>query len=537
LDVLLAVDCSKSMLTEDVVPNRLERAKLAIADFAAHLPGDRLGLIAFAGDAFLQCPLTLDHSAFLDAVNGLDTDAIPRPGTDIATAIDAASDALHSQPDNLKFLILVSDGEDLERHVLDAARNAARNGLKIYTVGVGTPEGDRIPERDGNGYLSYHHDQDGNEVISRLDENTLRRIADITGGAYVPLGQTGDGLEQIYRNYIALLPRQNLEETRQKIHLERFEWPLGAAIVFLMWEFLISERARGPKQPEADAPRPSSRRRSLPVATASAAVLLLACTPLHAGDLANAQREYQSGDYDRSMQDYEKAAQAYPARAELQFDRGDAAYRAGEYNEAEEAFRQALQTPNLGLQEQGYYNLGNSQYEHGAALLAVDKPRTIQLWKAALHSYECALKLKAAEDTQHNYDVVKRKLEELQQQQQQDQNQGGSGSGQGKSGSKGQQADAGNSGASGGNGANSGNPGDAASGDNNAQPGSTTTSANPNTQAYSSRRSQDQQDPQIRTRQDAENLLDSLQGEERHITARSYSNGGRVQPPPSGKDW
>ena len=536
LDVLLAVDCSKSMLTEDVQPSRLDRAKLAIADFAAHLPGDRLGLIAFAGDSFLQCPLTLDHDAFLEAVRDLDTDSIPRPGTDIATAIDEAADALRSQPDNMKFLILISDGEDLEGRVLDSARRAAQNGLKIYTVGVGTPEGDRIPERDDSGYLSYHHDLNGNEVISHLDENTLRQIADITGGAYAPLGQQGDGLEHIYDRSIAPLPRQNLEEKRQKIHIERFEWPLAAAILFLMWEFLISERVRAPK-PEA--PLRSTRRRSPARSVAASAALvciLLGCLPSRAGDLGDAQNAYQNGDYDTSMQDYQKAAEAYPARPEVQFDRGDAAYKAGEYSEAEEAFRKALETPNLNVQEQSYYNLGNTQYQHGAALLKVDRARTIDLWKSALHSYESALKLKPAQDTQHNYDVVKRKLEELMREQQGG-NQGSSGSGQGQSGNGAQSSGKPGSVDSSGSENKSGETStrtDAASDGRNGQPGG---SANPNLQVYSGTRSQDLQDPQIRSRQDAENLLDSLQGEEKHITARSFNSDGAAEPPPSGKDW
>ena len=243
LDILLAVDCSKSMLTEDVKPSRLERAKLAIADFADHLTDNRLGLIAFAGDAFLQCPLTLDHDAFQTAVRELDTDTIPRPGTDIASAIDLAVDALKSQPNNMKFLILVTDGEDLEGRVLDAAKSAAQSGLKIYTVGVGTPAGDLIPERDDSGTVVYHHDASGQIVQSKLDESTLRQIADLTGGAYLELGQRGEGLDEIYSRYIEPLPRQNLEERREKIRIERFEWPLALAILFLMWEFMINERA------------------------------------------------------------------------------------------------------------------------------------------------------------------------------------------------------------------------------------------------------------------------------------------------------
>jgi len=277
LDILLAVDCSKSMLTEDVKPNRLERAQLAIADFADRLPDNRLGLIAFAGDAFLQCPLTLDHDAFQTAVRELDTDTIPRPGTDIAAAIDQAVDALRSQPNNMKFLILVTDGEDLEGRVLDAARNAAQAGLKIYTVGVGTPEGDRIPERDDSGILGFHRDLSGQEVVSKLDENTLRQIAAITGGAYAELGQRGEGLDEIYRRYIEPLPKQNLEERREKIRIERFEWPLALAILFLMWEFIIKDRAESPAPaaPALSGPaRPPPRRRTVRNTAAAATPLL-----------------------------------------------------------------------------------------------------------------------------------------------------------------------------------------------------------------------------------------------------------------------
>ena len=243
-DLLFAVDCSKSMLSEDVKPNRLGRAKLAIADFADHLPNNRLGLIAFAGDAFLQCPLTIDHDAFQTAVRELDTDTIPRPGTDIATAIEQAVLALKSQSNNMKFLILVTDGEDLEGRALESAKVAAQNGLKIYTIGVGTPNGDLIPTRDDAGAIAYLHDSSGQIVQTKLDESTLRQIASITGGAYEPLGQRGEGLEEIYQRYIAPLPHQHLEERREKVRFERFEWPLALGLLLLIGEFLLTERTR-----------------------------------------------------------------------------------------------------------------------------------------------------------------------------------------------------------------------------------------------------------------------------------------------------
>ncbi len=258
LDLLVAMDCSKSMLTEDVKPNRLEKAKLAVSDFADKLPDDRLGLIAFAGDAFLQVPLTLDHEAFQTAVQELDTDTIPRPGTDIATAINEAVSAAASQASNTKILLLITDGEDLEGRGVAAAQNAAKAGLKIYTIGVGTPAGDFIPERDESGALMYLHDSDGNIVKSRLDESTLKQIADVTGGAYVELGQRGEGLQEIYQKYIATLPRHQVESRRHKVRFEQYEWPLGLSILFLVASMLLGERSRS--RANEFAPLPPARR-------------------------------------------------------------------------------------------------------------------------------------------------------------------------------------------------------------------------------------------------------------------------------------
>jgi Ca-activated chloride channel family protein len=527
------------MLTEDVKPNRIERAKLAIEDFADRLPDNRLGLIVFAGDAFLQVPLTLDHDAFQTAVRELDTDTIPRPGTDIATAIDQAVDALKSQPDNLKFLILVTDGEDLEGRVLDAARNAAQSGLKIYTVGVGTPEGDRIPERDDSGAIMYHQDGNGQDVVSKLDENTLRQIADITGGAYVPLGQRGEGLDEIYRRYIEPLPKQNLEERREKIRIERFEWPLALAILFLMLEFLINERAESPAPTGLAGPtRPSSRRRPARSTAAAAPLIALGLfitSPARAGDADTAERDYKSGQYEEAMENYGKAAEDQPARNELEYNYGDAAYKAGEYSEAEEAFRKALETPDLGLQERTYYNLGNAQYQHGDSLRKVDTQKTIDLWEKALHSYDSALKLKTTADALHNYKFVKEKLEELkQQQQQQQQNKNGQSNpeNQDQSGQNSQQSQSNNRQQ---NQPGQNNPQNG--GHDSSQPPQQSGDKNGHLRTYSGTRPQDQQDPNIKSRQDAENLLDSLKDDEHHITARLLNGDTQPPPTPSGKDW
>ena len=574
LDVLLAIDCSRSMLSDDVKPSRLDRAKLAVEDFADRLPDNRLGLIAFAGDAFLECPLTLDHGAFLDAVRELDTDTIPRPGTDIATAIDEAVLALKSQPDNQKFLILVTDGEDLEGRALDAARAAAQAGLKIYTVGVGTPNGGVIPETDETGGTTFLRDGAGQVVHSRLDESTLKQIAQITGGAYEPLGQRGEGLQAIYDRHIATLPKQNLEERRQKIRFERYEWPLGLAILLLAWEFLIRERAAAVSVPLAS-PTASIRRARRRVApeTATAARLLLFAFLSGAGfggaraasTTTVAERDYKAGQYADAEQKYREAAETQPDRHDLQYDRGDAAYRAGEFNDAEEAFRKSLETPNLNLQENSYYNLGNTQFKHGEAMEKVDQKRTQELWEQSLHSYESALKLKDAADTRHNYEIVKKKLEQLKQQQQQQnqQNQNSSSQGdknqqQNPQSGQGQKQDQGQSPQNQqGQGSSQQNPADQGQQSQQQQQGNQNQSGNetpgqkngqnqsPSQQEGTAQqrarsngsREQDKQDPGVKSRQEAEALLDSLKDDEHHVSARSLSGSNEPPPTASGKDW
>jgi Ca-activated chloride channel family protein len=569
LDLLVAMDCSKSMLTEDVKPNRLERAKLALSDFADQLPDDRLGLIAFAGDAFLQVPLTLDHDAFQAAVRELDTDTIPRPGTDIAVAINEAVSAAASQASNTKILLLITDGEDLEGRGVAAAQNAAKAGLKIYTIGVGTPAGDFIPERDESGALMYLHDSDGNIVKSRLDESTLKQIAEATGGAYVPLGQRGEGLQEIYQKYIATLPRHQVESRRHKVRYEQYEWPLGLSILLLVASMLLGERRRS--RGDEMAPLPPARRRGIrpkaasrATVTTAALLLLMALPQARASTADNAERDYKSGQYPEAEQNYQNASTNSPKRDDLKFNTGDAAYKAGEYSQAEDAFRQALETPDLGLQEKAYYNIGNSQYRQGETDQKDDQKKTIKLWESALKSYESALKLHQSADTQHNYEYVKQKLEQLKQQQQQQQqnqkqnqqsqqnksqqNSSGSQNNGGKGESQGQpnqdnsqnQKQNGSQDQSGQNSAQNGQnqPQQGQPGGQNQQQPSQGAAKNEPMQGHSTSREVDQADPGVKSQKEAEALLDSLKDDEKHITAQSFNNGNEAPPPPpSGKDW
>ncbi len=244
VDFVIALDTSKSMLAQDIKPDRLIRSKLAIWDLVKQLNGDRVGLVAFAGSAFLQCPLTLDYDAFRQSLEALDTDVIPRGGTDIARAIEEAEQAF-SNGENEKVIILITDGEDLEASGILHARKAAERGIVIYSVGVGSEEGELIPIVNEKGEQSFLKDQSGKYVRTKLDAMTLKRIAEATKGFYVPLGHTGQGLEAVYSRGISQLTKTEKEARMHETPIERYQYFLVIALFFLFMEPLIGTRKKG----------------------------------------------------------------------------------------------------------------------------------------------------------------------------------------------------------------------------------------------------------------------------------------------------
>ncbi len=243
-DILIALDVSKSMLAEDVKPNRLARAKLAIRDMIPLLQGDRIGLIAFAGTSFLQCPLTVDYDAFLLVLDDLSPETIPRGGTSLASAIDTGLEALRGSASGSRAMILITDGEDQRGDARAAARRAAEAGVTIHCVGIGTPEGELIPITDDQGHPTFLKDREGRTVKSRLDEATLQAIARETGGSYVRATGASFGLDRLYRERIASLSKQEFETRMERQREERFQWPLAAAWLILLIETMVGERRR-----------------------------------------------------------------------------------------------------------------------------------------------------------------------------------------------------------------------------------------------------------------------------------------------------
>jgi Ca-activated chloride channel family protein len=420
LDLLIAVDTSRSMLSNDIQPNRLERVKLAIQDLIDQLQGDRVGLIAFAGRAFLQAPLTIDYDAVIEAVNDLDTKTIPEGGTQISSAITLATQSFGKSAMGNRALIIFTDGEEsneLTSEALKTAKAAADAGVRIFTVGVGTPQGSLIPITADDGQTSFVKDSAGQVHKSKLDEKRLREIAETTGGFYLHLENGPRSMQQIENEGLAKMQAAEMDVRLSRRPIERYEWPLSGALIALALSIVVRERKR--VRQRADIPA-SSRGAATntgggPAKAAAAAVALLLLLCSSAVATAPGIDAYQQGKFEDAYKEFQQTLKSHPqSRAEdkLQFDSGTAAYKLKDYNKALESFSQALLTPDTGFQSKGHYNLGNTLYQRGEMQKGDDKK--LSDWTNALDHYEQTLKLDPQnKEAKDNYEYVKKKIDEL----------------------------------------------------------------------------------------------------------------------------
>jgi len=388
-DVIIAVDTSRSMLATDVTPTRLARAKLVAQDLLRLVRGDRVGLVAFAGSAFLQAPLTLDYGAVITALAELDTTVIPKGGTNIAAAIRAAEEAFGKGEGQTRALIILTDGEELDADGIAAAKKAASQGVRIFTVGIGSGEGSLIPLQNVGGGTDFVRDSAGKPVQSRLDETRLKEIAGAGGGFYEPLN--ADVARSIFEK--GILPMETAERgsmtTRQPI--EQYQWPLGAAIALLALWLMLGDRKRAPKV---------ARR------AAAMAALLMISAPVSQG--ATGIEEYQAGEYDKARTNFEKHLQTSPDSRKLQFNAGTAAYQLKDYGKAVDYFTNALLAEDRKLHESASYNLANALVRRGESVQAKEEKKAD--WKNAIQHYTEALTIDA-----------KNKLEDLEKEEKQEQ--------------------------------------------------------------------------------------------------------------------
>ena len=242
IDLIIAVDCSASMDTQDVKPSRMAKAKDSLSTIINKVQGDRVGIVAFAGIAFVQCPLTLDYSAAKMLLGSIDTGTIPKPGTALGDAIRTGIKSFPEKERKHKAMILLTDGEDHESDPLGAAKEARKEGVRIYTVGIGNPEGEPIPLLDEKGKFSgYRKDKSGQTVMSKLDEMLLQKIALETGGRYFRATGSDVELDRIYED-IAGMEKKELKSTTYIKYENRYQYFAFLALLLLLFELLLSER-------------------------------------------------------------------------------------------------------------------------------------------------------------------------------------------------------------------------------------------------------------------------------------------------------
>ena len=407
LDLLFAVDTSRSMLSNDVQPNRLERVKLAAQDLVNQLQGDRVGLIAFAGRAFLQAPLTIDYEAAVESINDLDTKTIPEGGTNISEAINLAVNTFGKSAAGNRALIIFTDGEELNGDAAKTAKSAADAGVRIFTVGVGTPQGSLIPINSDDGGTAFVKDSAGQVVKSKLDEKRLHEIAQVSGGFYLHLDDGPRTMSQLYSQGLANMKAADIDARLGRRPIERYEWPLGAAMLALTMSILIGERKK--VHVRARSPRWSK------IAVPATALLFIFAGPVFG--TATGLNLYREGKYNDAYQSFQQDLNSHPDSSEkekIEFDAGAAAFKMGDYNKALQSFSDSLLSSDKALQENSHFNLGRT-LEDRADMDETNDNTLKDLTDAASH-YESTLRLNPKnEAAKANLEEVRKKIERLKQ--------------------------------------------------------------------------------------------------------------------------
>ena len=427
-DVVFVVDTSRSMLAQDLAPNRLERAKLAILDTLEVLRGDRVALVAFAGTAVVKSPLTFDYGFVRLAVERLSTDSTSRGGTLIGDALRVVRDSVFGdQPSPYRDVVLITDGGDLGSLPLQAAGELGALGARIIAVGLGDEvTGQPIPDPNG-GYLQH----EGQPVLTSLDAEALRELAGVTpGGRSVNVATGNVDLGVLYTQLIAGADRQLLERTEREVFQERFQPFLAAALMLLALEFLLPDlirrrRRRGRRGPRAGAPRPPAAA-ALLIALAAACAAPTAARALGVPEQAerDGRLAFADGRFGDASAAFGAAAEARPGVAELLYDSGISAYRAGDLEGAVGMLRQAVeQAGRPELAAAGHFALGNAGVRAVERAMAAqgaapaDPQAAIDGLTAAAQSYRRALDLRPDwEDAGHNLEAARLMLRQLRQQ-------------------------------------------------------------------------------------------------------------------------
>jgi Ca-activated chloride channel family protein len=434
VDVVLVLDASGSMATEDVPPNRFFLARQALAALVARLEGDRFALVAFEDEGYTLSPLTLDADALGLFLDTMEPGIVPSPGTSLGTGIARGLELFVDQGRRNKVMVLISDGEDLEGGVDEAVQRAKSAGVVVHCVGVGTEAGQPVPDFDRDGRrIGFKHDASGAVVISRLDLSSLEKIARGTGGRVFRLTPGDPGLSSLAAT-IEGMEQKSLAREYSYRRKERFQVPLalgvGALALALMVPPPLPARRRGRKSEDATA---ATR---LPASAAALLALLVAVSGARAQGSAPAdaspamkgnpvdelllrptrltdqgRRQYATGDHPQALSTFERAARARPMDPRTRFNLADALYKNGKFDESAALYQALGDNPHEPLAKAARFNLGNARFQK-------------QDYRGAIQAYRDALHLEPDDlTTRRNLELALRALEEQQQQQRQQQKQ------------------------------------------------------------------------------------------------------------------
>ena len=399
-EIMVVLDVSNSMLAEDYSPNRLERAKLAISKLVDELQGDRIGLIIFAGESFVQLPVTSDYVSAKIFLNSITTESVPVQGTAMEDAIRTAIKSFTSESENSRAIILITDGENHEDDPVSAAKDAVDMGARVFCIGVGSPEGKPIPV-DGE----LLKDKDGNIVVTRLDEATLKEVASAGKGLYVRAGNTEFGLNPVI-DEIRSLEEKDFQSVVFEEYDEQYMYFFAIALIFMLIEFMISD---------------TRNRRSLFGGGKGMVVvlILMLASPVmlqaqsDRSEVRAGNREFKKGEFREAELDYKRALVEDSTSITAKYNLGNALYRTESYSEAE------LYLKGLGDSLKSVSPSRASDCFHNSGNLALKQKK----YQEAVDAYKESLRLEPDNfETKSNLAYAQKMLKE-QQQQQQNQNQ------------------------------------------------------------------------------------------------------------------
>ncbi|MDR1877999.1 MAG: VWA domain-containing protein [Bacteroidales bacterium] len=451
IDIMFCIDVSNSMLAQDYAPNRLEAAKRALLLFVDQLKGDRIGIVVFAGNAFVQLPITSDYAAAMMFISNISTQTVASQGTDVATAIDKAaasmnppedkSGVLANQTKTQKVIVVISDGEDHFNEAVDVAAAVAKQGMLVYTIGVGNSIGEPVPVRTSSGRTDYKKDKDGNTVISRLNEQLLRDVAHAGKGSYIHANNAHVGFD-ILHSELEKIDKTEIEEVVFSRYESKYAVPLWIAFVLLIIEIMLYNKKMfhirklawlkgNPKLPallllllglypsilcgqttqEIKALRQGNKNYS------AASRLEKEANDLSAKNRESNQKEI-AVKKQQAQQLYEQASTNYLKSKESTgnyykslYNQAAALYKQGKYEQAANEITQMIENTPLDdkTKAKAYHNLGNSLMQQGK-------------YQESIDAYKRSLKANPSDwDTKYNLEYAKQKLQVQQQQQQQQQ--------------------------------------------------------------------------------------------------------------------